>query len=151
MRSLPFLLAAVLLAGCQASPTLERLRGDAPAPEPVFLERSAVVNATHEAAWPVEVGERASALNVTLRLETRALPGFLGPPARLDVSVLTPSGQALHAGTVDATHPTFTFRTEELAERGQYVVHVRGQGFSESLQGQGYGASYVLTMEVPQA
>lgn len=151
MRALPALLAAVLLAGCQASPALDRLRGESPAPEPVYLERSAVVNASHEARWPVPVGERAAALNVTLRLDARALPGVVAPPARLAVAVLSPTGVPLHEAVVDATRPVLAFETRDLAERGEYVVHVRGQGFSESLQGQGYGASYVLTMEVSQA
>lgn len=148
--SLP-LLAAVLLAGCQASPTLDRLRGGDPAPEPVFLERRAVVNASHDARWPVEVGERAAGLNVSLRLEARALPDVVGGPARLDVEVLAPSGRVLRSGTADAAHPAWSFGTRDLPERGEHVVRVRGHGFSESLQGQGYGASYVLTLEVPQA
>lgn len=143
------LLAAVLLAGCQASPTLDRLRGVDVVPDPIFLERRADVDAAHDASYPVDVGERAQELNVTLRLATRApaLP-TLAPPARLSVEVLAPSGAVLHADTLDAGNPMVEFATRDLAERGAYVVHVWGQGVSETLQGQGYGASYVLTMEV---
>lgn len=149
LRVVVALLAAVLLAGCQASPTLDRLRGVDAAPDPIFLERRADVDATHDASYPVEVGERASELNVTVQLVTRApaLP-TLAPPARLSVEILAPSGAVLHAVTLDAGNPTVEFATRDLGERGAYVVHVWGQGVSETLQGQGYGASYVLTMEV---
>lgn len=145
------LLAAILLAGCQASPTLERLRGADVDPEPVYLERRAEVNATHDARWPIEVGERAASLNVTLRLDTRS-PALstLAPPARLSVEVLAPSGRVLAVGTLDPAHAEFEFFTDELAERGVHVVHVSGQGVSETLRGEGYGASYVLVMEVLQ-
>ena len=152
MRLVATLLAALFLAGCQASPALDRLRGGEAPPEPVFLERRAEVNATHDVRYPVEVGERAVGLNVTLRLDTRApsLP-TLAPPARLSVEVLSPSGVVLHAGGLDASRPAFSFATGDLPERGAYVVHVWGQGVSETLQGQGYGASYRLTMEVVHA
>lgn len=149
MRLVVALLAAALLAGCQASPTLDRLRGVDVAPDPIFLERRADVDATHDASYPVEVGERAEELNVTLRLVTRApaLP-TLAPPARLSVEVLAPSGAVLASDTLDAGNTDFAFATRDLPERGAYAVHVWGQGVSETLQGQGYGASYVVTMEV---
>ena len=145
-------LSAVLLAGCQASPSLDRLRGEDVAPEPIFLERQAKVGPSHDARYPVEVGDRAEELRVALRLDARmpALP-TLAPPARLWVEVLSPSGAALHQGTLDASEPAFSFATSELPERGAYVVHVWGQGVSESLEGQGYGASYVVTLEVVHA
>ena len=152
MRAFVLLLAAALLAGCQASPTLERLRGSDAAPDPSYLERRVDVGATHDARHPVEVGERAVELNLTLRLDARA-PTVPTPaaPARLAVEIILPSGRTVPLGALDATQPTLSFATRELPERGAYVVHVWGGGVSEAVEGQGYGASYLLTMEVLHA
>lgn len=148
MRSAVALLAAVLLAGCQASPTLRQWTGDAELDPLVLLEREDV-GPTHDRAFPVEVDEHARSLKVGLDLLTRS-PALAAdaPPARLDVEVRSPSGSILWNQTVHPAHPTLAFETKDLAERGAYEVRVRGQGVSQTLQGQGYGASYVLAIEV---
>lgn len=150
MRVLLALLAAAALAGCQASPTLDRLRGGEGALDPFYEELRADVNATHDARYPLEVGDRASLVNVTLHLASRApdLPADASP-ARLLLDVLLPSGQTLATGVVDAADPSFQFATSQIPERGTWIVHVRGQGVSSGpLEGAAYGASYVLALEV---
>lgn len=147
MRVVVALLAAALLAGCQASPTLERLRGETSVPEPIFLEHVARVGADHDERYEVEVGERAALLNVTVSLAPRGASAAGAAPARLDVEILSPSGVALRNATLDAARPTLAFTTDQFAERGTYAVRVRGVGLSQPL-GQDVGAVYVVTLEV---
>lgn len=137
------------MAGCQASPTLQRWSGDAPAPDPIVVLEREDVGPTHDRSFLVEVGDRARELNVSVDLLTRSPALALSPPpARLEVEVRAPSGALVRNATLDPSSPRFTFATEDLAERGEYLVRVHGQGVSQTLQGQGYGAAYVLAIEV---
>lgn len=148
MRVVLALLVAALLAGCQASPTLERLRGDAPAPEPVFFEHRVEAGPSHSRTYPLEVGERATEVNVTLRLEPRGGLPLAASPARLDLTLYAPSGVVVGNATADPSRPLASIVVPDPAESGEHTVRVVGHGLSQSLQGQPTGASYVLTLEV---
>lgn len=148
LRVLVALLVASFLAGCQASPALERLRGDAPAPEPLFFEHRVDAGAGHDRSYALEVGDRATEVNVTLRLEPRGGFPLAASPARLEVTLFAPSGDLVSSATAEPSRPLVSLVARDLAERGAYEVRVVGHGLSQNVQEQPVGASYVLTLEV---
>ena len=150
VRAVGIALAFVLLAGCAASPTLDRLRGAEPPLDPYYKEWHEEVNGTHEKRFTFPVTERSSEINVTVHLTPRA-SALDAAPARLTVQVLLPSGAPIANKTLDPTNRDFHLDTRDLVETGDYVIAIAGEGVSGGLQGQNYGAAYIVIVEVLQA
>ena len=156
-----FLLLAPLLAGCSGVSVEGITSADAPR-EPHYEEHRGLVAPQHNQTYAVEVDADATLVNATLLLVPRAsgivpappaMPGAAPQPApaQLTLHVLDASGRAVAAATVDPSSPAVTLLVKEIAVPGPWSVRVAGTGASGSLDGQDYGASYVLSIEVQYA
>lgn len=154
------LVAALLFAGC-SNVSIEGL-DDAEEPrEPHYEEHQGLVAPQHDQSYPVQVDAGATLVNATLHLVPRAsglvppgqpvLPGGPVPapaPAQLTLAVLDAEGHAVAGATVDPSSPDVTLLVKEIAPPGAWTVRVSGTGASGSVDGEDYGASYLLTIEV---
>jgi hypothetical protein len=159
MRLLLGLVPALLAAGC-ANVSVEGLN-DAEVPrEPHYEEHRGLVAPQHNESYGVEVDAGATLVNATLRLVPRASgvvppqPGLPGAPpttpapAQLTLAVLDAAGRAVAGATVDPAAPDVTLLVKEVTVPGPWTVRVSGTGASGSVDGEEYGASYLLSIEV---
>lgn len=153
MRFLALLLPVVLLAGCSGVRVEGLTRSDAPR-EPHFEEARDLVAPQHDRVYAVPVEPGATLVNVTLLLEPRTsgvgLPGVpeTTVPAQLTLEVLDPDGRVVAADKVDPSEPYTVLLLQAPAPEGEWTARVVGTGASGRVDGQDYGASYVLTVEV---
>lgn len=148
VRALLLLAVALLLAGCTAKEPLAPLRGETPAPDPYYKEHRAIISGQHDEEYPVPVEAGAREVNVTLALDarTQGLPVPEAAPARVRLEILDGAGARLGEATLDADQPTASLVLELAA--GDYVARVSGVGASQAVQGEDYGAGYLLSVEV---
>ena len=145
-------LAASLLAGCAAPEGLGFSGGSDEAREPYFAQHREVVDGEHERRFAFPVEDGAALVNVTIVMDprTNGLPLPEAAPARLDVAVLSPSGEALNGAILDAQRRSATFAVPAPVA-GAHTVAIQGFGAAPEVDGERYGASYVLTIEVVYA
>lgn len=161
------LLAPLLMAGCTGVSIQGLTPSEAPR-EPWYEEHRDLVAPQHSRAYEVHVTEEATLLNATVRLipQTNGVPtGPTAPPAaapattpataltppapaRLLLEVFDPSGREVGEAEADPSEPVATLLVQEPAEAGTWTVRVTGTGASGRLDGQEYGASYLLSIEV---
>jgi len=123
-------------------------RGEAP-PEPYFAEHRETVSGAHAKRFDVPVQAQANVVNVTVALDARThgLPLPEVAPAQLSVRLLGPDGAAVREATLDMRAPEASLVAEALAP-GLYKLEVKGNGFSQDLDGRTYGAGYVVTIDI---
>lgn len=149
MRALALLLVVALGAGCTGE-GIARLTGQEEPREPYYKEHRAAISGQHDASYefPVEAG--TSLVNVTLALDLRtqgiALPERA--PAQLRLELLDAADVLLDAVTLDAEHPTASLVAEAPSTAGTYRARVTGFGVSQAIEGDDYGAGYLLSVEV---
>ena len=159
MRGTAVLLVALtaLLAGC-ANVKVEGLqRSDAPR-EPYYAEHRDMVAPQHNKTYEVPVLDGATLVNATLHLTPRNTgipvaaptlpPGAAPAPAKLTLEVLDAAGRAGAAAVADPSTPNVTLPVHEITVPGAWTLRVTGGGASGSVDGQDYGAAYLLTVEV---
>lgn len=150
------LLAPLLMAGCSGV-SLQGLSPSGGPGEPWYVEHRDLVAPQHNRTYDLPVDAGAALINATVRLvpQTNGLPsgpglpaGAVAPPARLLLEVFDPSGRRMGEAEADPGEPTATVLVPAPAEAGSWIVRVTGTGASGRLDGQEYGASYLLSIEV---
>lgn len=141
-------LATLALAGC-ASPDGIGFARDATLPDPYYKEIHELLAGEHHEVYELPVVEGAKSLNVTATLDTRTngLPLPDAAPARLRVSLLAPDGSELAFAELDPQRPSANL-TIEAPGPGEHLLRVDGFGASQPVEGEAYGASYALAIEV---
>lgn len=158
MRLLAALSASLLLAGCSGV-SVEGLDDAESRREPHYEEHRGLVAPQHDERFEVQVEAGATLVNATLHLVPRAsglvagAPAVPGPspapaPAQLTLHVLDAAGRAVAGATVDPSSPDVTLLVKEVTAPGLWTVRLSGAGASGSVDGQDYGASYLLSIEV---
>lgn len=154
MRAVAVLLPALLLAGCSGV-RVEGLGGSEVAHEPHFEEVRDLVAPQHDRTYAVPVDPGATLVNVTLLLSPRTsgvgLPGVPDPtnaPAQLTLELIDADGRVVAVDKVDPSEPFATLIVESPEPAGEWTARVAGTGASGRVDGQDYGAGYVLTVEV---
>lgn len=143
------LAVAVALAGCADPGGFGFSRETGTQLDPYFHEYREVVAGQHAKTFDVPVDAPAALVNVTMLLDARThgLPVPDASPAQLDVRLLDPTGAPVKEARVDARAPQASLVATDLAP-GLYRVEVEGFGASQQLDGQEYGAGYVVTIEI---
>lgn len=149
MRALPFVAVALLAAGCTSSEGGLGFGAGTLPPEPYYKDYRELLAGEHHKDFPLPVEQQARAAIVTVVLQTRdqglPLPG--ASPATLTVRILAPDGAILEEAQLDAQRTNASLALDDLAP-GRYLARVDGFGVSQDLDGQAYGAEYLLTAEI---
>lgn len=151
-RALALVLVSLALAGCASEEGAFGFQGATGPMEPYFREYREVIAGQHAKRFDVPVDAPATLVNVTILLDARtnglALPEVA--PARLDVRLLDPAGALIGEAQLDARRPQAELLAGPL-EPGLYAVMVEGFGASQDLEGDDYGAGYVVSVEIVYA
>ena len=149
MRVALLILVPLLAAGCMSSPGGLGFAGDRGVQEPFYKEYREILAGEHHKDFVIPVEAGANVVNVSVSLRSRAegipLPNTV--PAQLHVTLLAPDGSALDEASLDARAPDANLTANDVPP-GQYLARVDGLGASQPVDGQEYGASYVLATEV---
>lgn len=143
------ILLPMVLAGCATQDGLGFAQ-DARPPDPYYKEHRALLAGEHHEVYEVPVNEGARELNVSATLRTRdnGLPSPGVAPASLRVQIIAPDGAPLAERTIDAREGSASLVLTELPGAGAYLVRVDGVGASQPIDGEEYGAEYLLVAEV---
>lgn len=146
------LVVPLLLAGCTGPEGAFSFSRSGDPLAPYFQEYHEVVAGEHAKSFDVPVDAQARRVNVTLQLDSRTngLPVPGAPPAQLDARLVAPDGTIVREARLDARAPEAALAVEDVAP-GMYRLDVEGFGASQELDGQAYGAGYVVTIEVAYA
>lgn len=151
MRRLAWILAPLLVAGCASSEGVGFAGRNALPPDPYYKEYRELIAGEHHETFRVPVEEGARLVNVTVTLESRTngLPFPAATPASLRIALLAPDGATeISNATLDAQSPAASLVVEDLPGAGTYTVRVDGFGAAQPVEGETYGAAYILTTEV---